>query len=67
MNQIHGDNADKAADYTERMVQAGIAAAQNTPTIAATGTCLECGEPQPHDRRWCDADCRDTWEQRRAA
>ena len=27
-----------------------------------TGYCLFCGEPLPKGRRWCNADCRDSWE-----
>ena len=29
-----------------------------------TGFCLTCGEPLPAGRRWCDAFCRDEWEDR---
>lgn len=29
---------------------------------AATGACLCCGEPLPEGLRWCDAECRDTWQ-----
>lgn len=29
----------------------------------ATGRCLFCDEETPH--RWCDADCRDSWEKER--
>lgn len=28
----------------------------------ASGVCLTCGEPLSALRRWCDPDCRDTWE-----
>jgi threonine synthase len=31
----------------------------------AQGFCLECGEELPAEMRWCDADCRDLWEERR--
>lgn len=27
-----------------------------------TGFCLYCGEPLTKGRRWCDAECRDSWE-----
>ena len=28
----------------------------------ATGACLCCGEPLLDGLRWCDAECRDTWQ-----
>lgn len=28
-----------------------------------TGVCLFCGSEVTSNRRWCDADCRDDWEQ----
>jgi RNA polymerase-binding transcription factor DksA len=31
----------------------------------ANGYCLECGEDLPAEKRWCDANCRDLWEERR--
>lgn len=31
----------------------------------ATGKCLHCKLVLDDDRRWCDCDCRDTWELRR--
>jgi hypothetical protein len=31
---------------------------------AVTGYCLNCGEPLPDGRRWCDAACRDEWQRR---
>lgn len=34
---------------------------------AATGWCLNCGEPLPAGMRWCDADCQHDWEARRRA
>lgn len=30
--------------------------------VKETGFCLYCGEPLPKGRRWCNADCRDSWE-----
>lgn len=29
---------------------------------AHTGYCLFCDEETDHERRWCDAFCRDAWE-----
>lgn len=30
----------------------------------AISRCLNCDEPVPPGRRWCDAGCRDDWERR---
>lgn len=32
------------------------------PEVEATGECLWCFEQLPINRRWCDADCRDSWQ-----
>jgi hypothetical protein len=37
-------------------------AARKPAAPPATGFCLNCAEPLPGGRRWCDADCRDDWE-----
>lgn len=29
-----------------------------------TGRCLNCGEPVPAGRRWCDHDCLSDWQAR---
>lgn len=29
----------------------------------ATGKCLWCGKPLKGDRRWCNAVCRDMWQE----
>lgn len=30
-----------------------------------TGECLYCAEPLPKERRWCNAEHRDSWERER--
>lgn len=37
------------------------------PDAVATGECLWCEAIIQPNRRWCDADCRDSWECRHAA
>lgn len=32
-------------------------------TPHGVGMCLNCGAEVDGDRRWCDADCRDQWQQ----
>jgi hypothetical protein len=32
------------------------------PEAEYTGECLYCDTPVPEGHRWCDAECRDTWQ-----
>ena len=59
------DEIDLADDIINTILTAQIEHARKSPeTILATGFCLFCGEPITESvRRWCDADCRDYWEQ----
>lgn len=46
-------------------VETGLAEAlrQRKPNgPKAVGFCLWCGEETPDNLRWCNTDCRDTWE-----
>lgn len=59
------DEIDLADEVTETMLKAQIERARKQQQyIPATGYCLYCdallGDSK---RRWCDADCRDDWEQ----
>lgn len=71
------DFADEASERTEAQIAEALA--NRMPEgPKATGWCLECGEDLSgrqtgrkdtlfviaHDRRWCDAHCRDLWENR---
>lgn len=68
------DFADEESERTE--AQIADALAKRMPEGSkATGYCLECGEYfwKPHavpgmvvydERRWCNAECRDMWENR---
>ena len=60
---------DRAEIEIERTHERNLAAAHRPPGPAFTGACLYCGTPieirpvgqlQP---RWCNADCRDLWQQ----
>lgn len=60
------DDADKAQDHIER----------ESPTILRqrrpegpipNGRCHWCGELVSDEARWCDAGCRELWEQARRA
>ena len=55
------DFADLGADREEK--DRAIALALRAPEgPAATGACLCCAAPLPDGVRWCDAECRDTWQ-----
>lgn len=57
------DILDAAADYQEKMIQAGVAAAVGTGvSLKKTGSCHNCGEHI--SELFCDADCRDDYEWR---
>ena len=57
------DDVDKASEREELDRAAHIADIQNRkPAAVATGLCLEWSEPVDNGKRWCCADCRDTWQ-----
>ncbi len=63
------DQIDDASEIEERQRTASIESAR---AIAARETpksdmCLECGEQTEGGARWCDAMCRDLYQERRAA
>jgi hypothetical protein len=37
-----------------------------TIEVHSNGECLNCFEPLPMNIRWCNKDCQDDWEKRRA-
>lgn len=61
------DDLDRAALVTQAAADREIAnirqQAANINTSNPTGKCWYCFEPTGHDRRWCDRDCADEWEQ----
>lgn len=59
------DNADRAAERTELILNAGLSHRAPEPP-PATGRCLNCEEPLDAGMRWCDADCKEDWERRQA-
>ena len=40
--------------------------AKNKPdlTIPTSDVCLNCGDPTPGGKRWCDTDCQHDWSKR---
>lgn len=59
------DYADDASALEEVLTNAALASKKKEGP-AATGCCLNCGEPLADGRRWCDAACRDDYEYREA-
>lgn len=55
------DEADRANEQAERLLNAALNM-RKPEGPDATGYCLWCGEPLTGKRRWCDAKCRDAWE-----
>lgn len=69
---IDGDDAGKdpideanarAENFREGLLKSGNWRKPTAPT--ATGECLYCTAPLPPHRRWCNAECRDGWEEDR--
>ncbi len=57
------DEADRAQIEIEHALVSLVDAARYRVVCAAepTGECLNCGNPLPPSRRWCDSGCRDDW------
>lgn len=62
------DDVDHAAEISELHLQRALIAVQSAQHDAPkpTGYCLCCGDDTPSDRRWCDAGCRDLWQEEQA-
>lgn len=57
------DPVDRANDQADEMREAQIAQARRpTRGPVATGRCLFCDSLLAPGLRWCDAACRDDWE-----
>ena len=59
------DILDTASEVEELHRRAALANVARAPAIAATGSCLNCGDQVGTGMRWCDADCRDDWQRDR--
>lgn len=61
------DDADITGERAEVEMERRLKAAHDfAPEAKACGMCLNCAEPVPDGRRWCDAECREDWELRRS-
>ena len=57
------DDIDNACEREQQDRERAIEQARvNKIVVAATGCCLECKAQVSKDKRWCDRDCRDTWQ-----
>lgn len=57
------DDLDRAQDHMEREeAMRRKYQEQRKPEVEATGYCLHCGVEVGVVARWCDAICRDGWE-----
>ena len=60
---IMSDDIDRANDYAQILTDAALSVRKPSGP-AVTGYCLNCDKQVDAPRRWCDADCRDTWERK---
>jgi len=60
------DDADRADGNIDRSLQDALRIARTAPPAQqGNGYCWHCDQDWDDLRRWCDADCRDAWEQNR--
>ena len=64
--QTVADDIDLANEMLDAQISRAVATAGKLeiPTNPS-GKCLNCYEPVKEGRRWCDADCREEYEQRK--
>jgi hypothetical protein len=57
------DDADRANDQQQNLVDAAIKKAQSKSldTTNLSGVCLTCGEVTGKFRRWCNKTCCEEW------
>jgi len=60
-NDRIADPLDRAAAESENMLSAALSVRKPTGPVA-NGECHFCFAPVADGHRWCDADCRDSWE-----
>ncbi|MCL1124131.1 hypothetical protein [Shewanella surugensis] len=58
------DCADRAASQEQLNFNVAMANRVNTPPLPKIGRCHNCHEPMD-EQLFCDADCRDDYEQRK--
>lgn len=56
------DIVDKSEWLIEASLQNSLRKVRQTERLFGNGRCLFCDEAGPHDRLFCDSDCRDDYE-----
>ena len=58
------DIIDDANDTAETFLRAALSKHQHSAkvTTEGVGLCLCCGADLPDDRRWCNPECRNLWQ-----
>ncbi len=59
------DVANDHAEMLERMKINEVRQRSGKQEVEATGACLNCAAKVVEPRRWCDAVCRDEWQERK--
>lgn len=57
------DNLDIASEREELARQSALVTSRKPGGPAHTGHCLYCSTKVPAPMRWCDAECRDCWQE----
>jgi hypothetical protein len=57
------DNLDIAAEREEIARQSALVTSKRPEGPQHTGHCHYCGDKVPAPMRWCDAACRDAWQE----
>lgn len=56
------DQSDLASELEEGARKDALVTGRKPEAPAATGGCLYCSERLPKPLRWCDADCRNSYQ-----
>lgn len=57
------DEADRGNDTAELFLQAALLNRKGPTLPHGIGICFNCAAAVEGDARWCDAECRQDWEQ----
>lgn len=57
------DEIDRAQAREQQLREAALKHHRKLEAPSQGGECLWCGDKLPITRRWCNADCRDAWQQ----
>mgnify|MGYP006293903467 FL=1 len=64
MDESRVENAEQTSElYRQARLEEARRAAAVDPASQYTGSCWNCGRSVDKPRRWCDAECRDEWEE----